>query len=58
MSFCFIQILLEGFLPKPGADYSSTSSSHPDKMFLFVNNRPVHQKDIVKVKSYAEAPGA
>lgn len=53
MSFYFTQIVLEGFLPKPGADFSSTSSSHPDKTFVFVNNRPVHHKDIVKVKSSA-----
>uniref|UniRef100_A0A8C2ZL55 PMS1 homolog 1, mismatch repair system component n=1 Tax=Cyclopterus lumpus TaxID=8103 RepID=A0A8C2ZL55_CYCLU len=43
------EILLEGFFPKPGADYSSTSSSSADKTFIFVNNRPVHQKDIMKL---------
>ncbi|XP_054471123.1 PMS1 protein homolog 1 [Anoplopoma fimbria] len=43
------EIVLEGFFPKPGADYSSTSSSNPDKTFIFVNNRPVHQKDIMKL---------
>lgn len=43
------EILLEGFFPKPGADYSSTSSSNPDKTFIFVNNRPVHHKDIMKL---------
>uniref|UniRef100_A0A8C2ZLB0 PMS1 homolog 1, mismatch repair system component n=1 Tax=Cyclopterus lumpus TaxID=8103 RepID=A0A8C2ZLB0_CYCLU len=43
------RILLEGFFPKPGADYSSTSSSSADKTFIFVNNRPVHQKDIMKL---------
>ncbi|XP_068186237.1 PMS1 protein homolog 1 [Antennarius striatus] len=43
------EILLEGFFPKPGADFSSTSSSNPDKTFIFVNNRPVHQKDIMKL---------
>ncbi|XP_061774548.1 PMS1 protein homolog 1 isoform X4 [Nerophis ophidion] len=42
------EIFLEGFFPKPGADYSSTSTSVPDKTFIFVNNRPVHQKDIIK----------
>lgn len=45
------QIVLEGFFPKPGADYSSTSSSNPDKTFIFVNSRPVHHKDMMKVKS-------
>ncbi|KAM8855680.1 PMS1 protein homolog 1 [Spinachia spinachia] len=43
------QLLLDGFFPKPGADYSLTSSSNPDKTFVFVNNRPVHQRDIMKL---------
>ncbi|TNN48151.1 PMS1 1 [Liparis tanakae] len=43
------EILLEGFFPKPGADHSSTSSSGADKTFIFVNNRPVHQKDVMKL---------
>ncbi|XP_077392537.1 PMS1 protein homolog 1 isoform X2 [Festucalex cinctus] len=43
------QIFLEGFFPKPGADVSSSSTSVPDKTFIFVNNRPVHHKDIVKL---------
>ncbi|XP_062258118.1 PMS1 protein homolog 1 isoform X2 [Platichthys flesus] len=43
------EISLEGFFPKPGADYSSTSSCSPDKTFLFVNNRPVHHKDVMKL---------
>ncbi|XP_032385444.1 PMS1 protein homolog 1 [Etheostoma spectabile] len=43
------EIVLDGFFPKPGADYSSTSSSNPDKTFIFVNNRPVHQKDVMKL---------
>uniref|UniRef100_A0A7N6A898 HMG box domain-containing protein n=1 Tax=Anabas testudineus TaxID=64144 RepID=A0A7N6A898_ANATE len=43
------KIFLDGFFPKPGADYSSTSSSSPDKTFIFINNRPVHHKDIMKL---------
>ncbi|XP_070770762.1 PMS1 protein homolog 1 [Enoplosus armatus] len=43
------EIVLDGFFPKPGADYSSTSSSNSDKTFIFVNNRPVHHKDIMKL---------
>uniref|UniRef100_A0A7N5ZZ01 HMG box domain-containing protein n=1 Tax=Anabas testudineus TaxID=64144 RepID=A0A7N5ZZ01_ANATE len=43
------EIFLDGFFPKPGADYSSTSSSSPDKTFIFINNRPVHHKDIMKL---------
>lgn len=42
---------MEGFFPKPGADFSSTSSSTPDKTFIFVNDRPVHHKDIMKAGS-------
>ncbi|XP_040004365.1 PMS1 protein homolog 1 isoform X2 [Xiphias gladius] len=54
------EIILDGFFPKPGADYSSTSSSSPDKMFIFVNNRPVHHKDIMKLlrqRYTAQYPG-
>uniref|UniRef100_A0A673AL12 HMG box domain-containing protein n=1 Tax=Sphaeramia orbicularis TaxID=375764 RepID=A0A673AL12_9TELE len=47
--FSFEQILLDGFFPKPGADYLSSSSSSQDKTFIFVNNRPVHHKDIMKL---------
>lgn len=43
------EILLEGFFPKPGADSTSTSSSTPDKTFIFVNNRPVQHKEIMKL---------
>ncbi|KAM9804722.1 PMS1 protein homolog 1 [Neosynchiropus ocellatus] len=43
------EILLDGLFPRPGADYSSTSSSLPDKTFIFVNCRPVHHKDIMKL---------
>lgn len=43
------EIFLEGFFPKPGCDYSSTSSSGPEKTFIFVNNRPVQHKEIMKL---------
>uniref|UniRef100_A0A667ZZP5 PMS1 homolog 1, mismatch repair system component n=1 Tax=Myripristis murdjan TaxID=586833 RepID=A0A667ZZP5_9TELE len=43
------EILLDGFFPKPGADYCSTSSTSHDKTLIFVNDRPVHQKDIIKL---------
>ncbi|KAG7248141.1 hypothetical protein CRUP_032084, partial [Coryphaenoides rupestris] len=42
-------ISLDGFFPKPGVDYFSSSSSSHDKTFIFVNNRPVQQKDITKL---------
>ncbi|XP_046902779.1 PMS1 protein homolog 1 isoform X2 [Hypomesus transpacificus] len=43
------EILIDGYFPKPGTDYCSNSSSNPDKAFIFVNNRPVQQKDILKL---------
>lgn len=43
------QIYLSGFLPKHGADHSFTSLSTPERSFIFINNRPVHQKDILKL---------
>ncbi len=46
----FAQIGIDGFFPKPGSDLSSTSSSTPEKTFIFVNSRPVHHKEILKVK--------
>uniref|UniRef100_A0A6Q2XIF3 HMG box domain-containing protein n=1 Tax=Esox lucius TaxID=8010 RepID=A0A6Q2XIF3_ESOLU len=45
----FLQILIDGFFPKPGMDCSLASSSNPDKTFIFVNERPVHQKDVLKL---------
>ncbi|CAJ1078713.1 PMS1 protein homolog 1 [Xyrichtys novacula] len=43
------EIIFEGFFPKAGAEPSSTSSSNPDKTFIYVNNRPVHHKDLLKL---------
>ncbi|XP_016301158.1 PMS1 protein homolog 1 isoform X2 [Sinocyclocheilus anshuiensis] len=47
------EIGIDGFFPKPGSDLNSTSSSSPDKTFIFVNSRPVHHKEILKlIKQY------
>uniref|UniRef100_A0A671L4F1 HMG box domain-containing protein n=1 Tax=Sinocyclocheilus anshuiensis TaxID=1608454 RepID=A0A671L4F1_9TELE len=47
------KIGIDGFFPKPGSDLNSTSSSSPDKTFIFVNSRPVHHKEILKlIKQY------
>ncbi|XP_052422308.1 PMS1 protein homolog 1 isoform X2 [Carassius gibelio] len=47
------EIGIDGFFPKPGSDCNSTSSSTPDKTFIFVNSRPVHHKEILKlIKQY------
>lgn len=43
------QIYLSGFLPKHNADHSFTSLSTPEKSFIFINSRPIHQKDILKL---------
>ncbi|XP_072468737.1 PMS1 protein homolog 1 isoform X1 [Notamacropus eugenii] len=43
------QIYLSGFLPKLDSDHSLTNLSTPERSFLFINNRPVHQKDILKL---------
>ncbi|XP_029395263.1 PMS1 protein homolog 1 isoform X1 [Mus pahari] len=43
------QIYLSGFFPKHDADHKSTSLSTPERSFIFINSRPVHQKDILKL---------
>nr|KAF6497121.1 PMS1-like protein 1, mismatch repair system component [Rousettus aegyptiacus] len=43
------KIHLSGFLPKHDADHSFTSLSTPEKSFIFINSRPIHQKDILKL---------
>ncbi|XP_010635155.1 PMS1 protein homolog 1 isoform X3 [Fukomys damarensis] len=43
------QIYLSGFLPKLDADHSFTSLSTPERSFIFINHRPVHHKDILKL---------
>ncbi|XP_012519095.1 PREDICTED: PMS1 protein homolog 1 [Propithecus coquereli] len=43
------QIYLSGFLPKHDADHSFTSLSTPERSFIFINSRPVHHKDILKL---------
>uniref|UniRef100_A0A8C6NVZ0 PMS1 homolog 1, mismatch repair system component n=1 Tax=Nothobranchius furzeri TaxID=105023 RepID=A0A8C6NVZ0_NOTFU len=43
------KIIIDGFFPKPGVDCSSTSSSTPEKTFIFINNRPVHHKEVMKL---------
>uniref|UniRef100_A0A2K6UQN9 PMS1 homolog 1, mismatch repair system component n=1 Tax=Saimiri boliviensis boliviensis TaxID=39432 RepID=A0A2K6UQN9_SAIBB len=47
--FVHNKIYLSGFLPKCDADHSFTSLSTPERSFIFINNRPVHQKDILKL---------
>ncbi|XP_075009761.1 PMS1 protein homolog 1 isoform X1 [Calonectris borealis] len=43
------EINLSGFLPKAESDTSLTSLSSSERSFIFINNRPVHQKEILKL---------
>ncbi|XP_010020253.1 PREDICTED: PMS1 protein homolog 1 isoform X3 [Nestor notabilis] len=43
------KINLSGFLPKAESDSSLTSLSSSERSFVFINNRPVHQKEILKL---------
>ncbi|XP_052048133.1 PMS1 protein homolog 1 isoform X6 [Apodemus sylvaticus] len=47
--FVHNKIYLSGFFPKRDADHNSTSLSTPERSFIFINSRPVHQKDILKL---------
>ncbi|XP_044525639.1 PMS1 protein homolog 1 isoform X5 [Gracilinanus agilis] len=47
--FTHNKIYLSGFLPKFDSDHSLTNLSTPERSFIFINNRPVHQKDILKL---------
>ncbi|XP_033371870.1 PMS1 protein homolog 1 isoform X3 [Parus major] len=43
------EINLSGFLPKAESDNSLTSLSSSERSFIFINNRPVLQKEILKL---------
>ncbi|XP_063255978.1 PMS1 protein homolog 1 isoform X2 [Prinia subflava] len=43
------EIKLSGFLPKAESDSSLTSLSSSERSFIFINNRPVLQKEILKL---------
>ncbi|NXY83148.1 PMS1 protein, partial [Alcedo cyanopectus] len=45
------EVNLSGFLPKAESDSSLTSLSSSERSFVFINNRPVHQKEILKYYS-------
>ncbi|NXO58358.1 PMS1 protein, partial [Aramus guarauna] len=45
------EINLSGFLPKAESNTSLTSLSSSERSFIFINNRPVHQKEILKYYS-------
>ncbi|XP_030310220.1 PMS1 protein homolog 1 [Calypte anna] len=43
------EINLSGFLPKADSDSSLTSLSSSERSFVFINSRPVQQKEILKL---------
>ncbi|NXA54240.1 PMS1 protein, partial [Nothocercus julius] len=43
------EVCLSGFFPKAESDSSLTSLSSSERSFIFINNRPVHQKEILKL---------
>ncbi|XP_009947253.1 PREDICTED: PMS1 protein homolog 1 isoform X3 [Leptosomus discolor] len=43
------EINLSGFLPKAESESSLTSLSSSERSFIFINDRPVHQKEILKL---------
>nr|XP_060636486.1 PMS1 protein homolog 1 isoform X2 [Anolis sagrei ordinatus] len=43
-----LEVLLTGFLPKPDSGGGLTSHPSPERSFIFVNNRPVYLKEILK----------
>uniref|UniRef100_A0A8C4Y5G9 PMS1 homolog 1, mismatch repair system component n=2 Tax=Gopherus evgoodei TaxID=1825980 RepID=A0A8C4Y5G9_9SAUR len=47
--FTHNKVFLSGFLPKPESDNSLTSLSSSERSFIYINNRPVHQKEILKL---------
>ncbi|NXJ03434.1 PMS1 protein, partial [Odontophorus gujanensis] len=50
------EINLSGFLPKAESDSSLTSLSSSERSFIFINDRPVHQKEILKlIRQYYSA---
>ncbi|XP_040295849.1 PMS1 protein homolog 1 isoform X4 [Bufo bufo] len=43
------EIFINGYLPRPEADRTLTSVHGPEKSFIFINQRPVLHKDILKI---------
>ncbi|XP_009070884.1 PREDICTED: PMS1 protein homolog 1 isoform X3 [Acanthisitta chloris] len=43
------EISLSGFLPKAESDSSLTSLSSSERSFIFINNRPIVEKEILKI---------
>ncbi|XP_072275249.1 PMS1 protein homolog 1 [Pyxicephalus adspersus] len=43
------QIRIHGFLPKREADISLTGASSSERSFIFINQRPVYHKEILKM---------
>ncbi|XP_015672612.1 PMS1 protein homolog 1 [Protobothrops mucrosquamatus] len=44
-----LKISFSGFVPKPDSDRGLTSQSNSERSFIFINSRPVYQKEILKL---------
>ena len=44
-------LAIQGFLPSPESDPTVVSKTNNDKCFLYVNQRPIIQKDVVSLVS-------
>ncbi|XP_026552690.1 PMS1 protein homolog 1 [Pseudonaja textilis] len=44
-----LEISFSGFVPKPDSDRSLTGHSNSERSYIFINSRPVHQKEILKL---------
>ncbi|XP_026523794.1 PMS1 protein homolog 1 isoform X1 [Notechis scutatus] len=44
-----LEISFSGFVPKPDSDRSLTGHSNSERSYIFINSRPVYQKEILKL---------
>ncbi|XP_063174138.1 PMS1 protein homolog 1 isoform X2 [Candoia aspera] len=44
-----LEISFSGFVPKPDSNRCLTGHSSSDRSFIFINSRPVYQKEILKI---------
>uniref|UniRef100_A0A2H6NCV1 DNA mismatch repair protein S5 domain-containing protein n=1 Tax=Micrurus carvalhoi TaxID=3147026 RepID=A0A2H6NCV1_9SAUR len=44
-----LEISFSGFVPNPDSDRSLTGHSNSERSYIFINSRPVYQKEILKL---------
>ncbi|XP_058044655.1 PMS1 protein homolog 1 isoform X1 [Ahaetulla prasina] len=44
-----LEIYFSGFVPRPDSDRGLTGHSNSEKSYIFINSRPVYQKEILKL---------